>query len=808
MINMTDYMHRDRLRELWMQIDQLHLSYLQADESPNKIDQRLKLESYIREYLCIVPHDRKFSFRETADVLHRSASTKEDFSGYKAASAWKAIGMYAANLLSQPWRKEYREMKMYCGFFKHEVDANLVGAELMLEAMGYKHIGNTTMVLDGPIDPDRVSNVSRDSLMAAVECQLLKAIWEEVQSRFPCGWLEILEFRENHVGTPENAIRGIVYRFHQRQYQEQQQQQLAAYHHQGQALDNYGTAGRYHQSTPSCLYGQIPSVPHVPHMSYYNYPSYAMTHPHAYTLPAQPRYGTVMSPQQALPPTMPYPIPAPVHAPYLPASVHPILKSQDIYGTSAHNAVHQYQAPPLSAAPPAHIQSVPVSVQNGYTTASQMATGPTVMPNYNCPVPTGQLIELDAAPPPASSGSETQQGCSATDSSSSVLIPRTVRQHQSHHMTTTKRSNSDKQHDPQFRNTMAVDNYQSHNYDSPRPEAQQLSSSKAKDDGMGTFASWDFVFRNLESQGYSKDLGERPDILSPPFENQSGHKKATTNDGRHPRQQHVEPPLELETKLMEMRLEEFNRKAMANPSEHRPMKINEALRKINLESSGDVSHGHMNKNIISGDIVDGNGSVYDNMSSPPKESATRQRPLTLSTGPGKSNNGVAKLSTKTLLRDPRKHGAESKRSMLSSSHYSSATLDPKHLTDRNGYNSSLLGVSGESSLHEKSASHRDSVTKSRINDKPIDRKETTGDVIPLLNNTDNGEKWQCETCTFLNSASVEICEMCGKSKTKGSESHPLASGGRECPKCTLVNEKGVSICVACDHSLKDSPTYI
>jgi spermatogenesis-associated protein 2 len=72
----------------------------------------LYLVGYIKEYLCLVPHDRKFSFRETANVLHESAAHKENFSGYRAALAWNAIGMYAANLLAQPWRKEYREMKV------------------------------------------------------------------------------------------------------------------------------------------------------------------------------------------------------------------------------------------------------------------------------------------------------------------------------------------------------------------------------------------------------------------------------------------------------------------------------------------------------------------------------------------------------------------------------------------------------------------------------------------------------------------------------------------------------------------------
>ena len=41
---MADYMHCNRLPELWKTIDQLHLSYLQTDESLDKIEQRTKLE--------------------------------------------------------------------------------------------------------------------------------------------------------------------------------------------------------------------------------------------------------------------------------------------------------------------------------------------------------------------------------------------------------------------------------------------------------------------------------------------------------------------------------------------------------------------------------------------------------------------------------------------------------------------------------------------------------------------------------------------------------------------------------------------
>lgn len=79
-------------------------------------------------------------------------------------------------------------LQAYCGYYKHNLENNLVGAELMLEAMGYKHTGRTTMVLDGPVDPDRVSCVSRDSLVALVECQVSPTFLEPFFKPFIISW--------------------------------------------------------------------------------------------------------------------------------------------------------------------------------------------------------------------------------------------------------------------------------------------------------------------------------------------------------------------------------------------------------------------------------------------------------------------------------------------------------------------------------------------------------------------------------------------------------------------------------------------
>ena len=48
----------------------------------------------------------------------------------------------------------------------------MVGAETLLQAMGYKASGAGRFELDAPICPDMVAAVSRDALIAQCECQV------------------------------------------------------------------------------------------------------------------------------------------------------------------------------------------------------------------------------------------------------------------------------------------------------------------------------------------------------------------------------------------------------------------------------------------------------------------------------------------------------------------------------------------------------------------------------------------------------------------------------------------------------------
>ena len=63
----------------------------------------------------------------------------------------------------------------YGGFYKHNVDTCLNGADRLFHEMGYGPTPAESLVLDGPVDQDRATVVARDCILACVECQILVA---------------------------------------------------------------------------------------------------------------------------------------------------------------------------------------------------------------------------------------------------------------------------------------------------------------------------------------------------------------------------------------------------------------------------------------------------------------------------------------------------------------------------------------------------------------------------------------------------------------------------------------------------------
>lgn len=90
---------------------------------------------------------------------------------------------------------------MYSGYFQHEIQSNLIDVEKLFEAMGYRRLSDDTLVLDGPICPDQVTNVSRDAMAAYVELQIMKNIYMALDANdTTINWIDILRYREKHTG--------------------------------------------------------------------------------------------------------------------------------------------------------------------------------------------------------------------------------------------------------------------------------------------------------------------------------------------------------------------------------------------------------------------------------------------------------------------------------------------------------------------------------------------------------------------------------------------------------------------------------
>lgn len=110
---MTNFANgRDPLDELWTVILNRHWKYLETEECLEKIEERKKLEGCFKEFLSVVPHDRKFYLPETGLVLKKTVLEMKDFSGFSGAIGFESISQYANNLFTKPWRKEYKTIKV------------------------------------------------------------------------------------------------------------------------------------------------------------------------------------------------------------------------------------------------------------------------------------------------------------------------------------------------------------------------------------------------------------------------------------------------------------------------------------------------------------------------------------------------------------------------------------------------------------------------------------------------------------------------------------------------------------------------
>lgn len=727
---MGDTVLRERLPALWRRIEDAHYSYLETDESPEKLQQKKKLEDYIIEYLSLVPHECKFGLSETGKVFQRTINELPDFSAYRAGIGWAALARYATNLLAQPWRKEYRSIRLYSGYYKHEVEANLVSAETLLHAMGYKPAGSGRLVLEEPICPDMVAAVSRDALIAHCECQIMCQIWEAVWSNgVRATWAEIARQRAQP-DTQHARSRG--YGHDSDIYSNVPVTAASEPPHRSRMVDP-----RYHDhSLQQC--GYLCEDPHedFPVVPYMVPPAMMYPYQHPHEVP-------VTLPQCSTVPMMtPYGVPYyyPVQAPYMiPTPVYPPIK---------------------------HATNVPI---NGYPPVAQ----------YKYPaVPTGQLIEIE-------SNYENGKFERYRDED------RHKRRQESSRRNSTSKSGFSDVTLPSL----------------PRSDTQP-TLSKAKEDGMGTYESWDYVFRNLSS----KDHDESRSRFSPSLDRDS--RTLDRLDREERRAKYQPTTLDLEDGLQALHLdrtydEEMYRTAKVNENLMRMKQEQESKRTKQLaKKQTDERRTRKATEPIGNPEAD---ALVPNKVAPDKVKLLTKKEI-------KERKDVIKQQNSA--NGPVQSTAEVKKVRKPAKLVAQEIEKPKGKTAENGHqntaHSSKTNASSSPQSYDLKAQlivsldEPDQVRRSppgqNGENRPASRTSSSHEKEKPANQTKTG-KWECATCTYLNRDALVACDMCGKSR-RGPQIEPLTSGGRECPACTLVNQRDARVCDACGTSLEHCPTYI
>ncbi|KAH8284579.1 hypothetical protein KR018_004940 [Drosophila ironensis] len=602
---MSDFVPRNP-PELWDEMLGRHWSYLETEENATKLEKRKQLEGCLKEFLCVVPHDRKFFLPETEHVLGRSVREHSNFTAQNAIVAFDTISQYANNLYTKPWRKEYRTLKTYSGCYQHDIQSRLVDAEQLFLAMGYRRLSEDTFVLEGPICPDQVSNVSRDAMAAYVECQIMKCIYAGVAGAgYTCTWQEILAYRESYVGGTSQAIKDLVYRQGEKRMRKEQPLLQENTYSNVSACNCavHGSTAAGCARHPNCL-GMVapyppppppaqlpgPLMTHSRSLEHYQEPLALLPQRHSFDQQLQmhpPQYydppydcldglsmgssasyaavaGSYNAPGNRYP--LPYNISSQLNAPYAsPADLYAAGEHSNMYSTIGGNPghscdLHRRQLSSSAAAamqrrqrtyPPNHHlidfndraqlmqhdfgnheydtqyaelrpQVQPMGHGNrGGTYASYRGYDlPTTLPQ--APPPTAQDMYIYAQPVPKSSrmralaeaggSNQTDKHPRSADKQNTMdnnlkmakelkeRGSRTAPAKRTERDIPTTISDLNSFDSSSFDDFVAVDS----NSPPLMPKVQE---------GLGNYETWNYVYKNLEQSGYSKNLGDREDLL-------------------------------------------------------------------------------------------------------------------------------------------------------------------------------------------------------------------------------------------------------------------------------------------------------
>ena len=511
------------------------------------------------------------------------------------------------------------------------------------------------------------------------------SIVQRVSAHFPCTWEEALDFRRDHIGTTEQAVRALIYLKNQNSHQNPS----------------------YSQPSPAIVgRGQTSMINQV------GIPQTGMSYP-LNQIPAQ-------SIQNQLTPTSSY---------FNPNSNVPM---QNIH--QYHDSNSNFQQVPSNAYGQPNfndrnrlqtLMQDQSQIHLGYPNQVGQNSNSLSLPNGQSHIPTANLVDLQGPPMIPPKRINTQRldvdhyNRESSSSSGSTLpgqggpIPLTVKQLE----------------DDQRRKSVL--------------EAAGIAVSQGTKNGS---ESWDYVYRQLENSGYSKDQADRPDVLELLIKQLQLQKE----------QQQYSLGAQLDVK---------------GQSQKDPRVNHDNFNEFVNGTSGNISSNKTER------VHNSNAHHRSNSSHNTEKSCKPSIEKRSSSSASKQLASAEKSKGKSIKSENGEKPMKSKNFSVKQSDKGERYHKPLEPPD----------VSSIPPQLPPKGRHLKSNSTSRY---PIE---------PAYSGEESEDKWECQFCTFLNDDSIDICEMCAKSRLVSESSRTTLNS----PK----NGNSYRSQSALSHNSRQTPTH-
>jgi hypothetical protein len=489
-----------------------------------------------------------------------------------------------------------------------------------------------------------------------------------VSAHFTCTWEEALDFRRDHIGNTEQAVRALIY------LKNQNRHQIQTYPNQ-QTLPS---AGRNEMPVMNPMHNMQP----VPS---YQFPQNQSVHGISNAIGNAEAYNTPQTSGHLL-----------QNNQYHDANINvqtasSVTKNGQHYWTP--ETYMQQNASELDRVKALRIHQDQryIAAAPSHPNASNIKGGSYT--NGHNVVPTGNLVEFQSPPmvPPKRLAPQNQLHISnfnreSSSSSTSTLpgqggpIPVTVKQLED---------------------------------ENRRKSVLEAAATAVTQGGKNELESWDYVYRQLENSGYSKDQAERPDVLEHLIKQLQLQKE----------QQQYSQALQSDPRLLTSR---------KHRNEHTPI-FDE------IERQGTNTRNRDARKFIPSDAT--NPLLYLAHKVEKNDTAVSEKHPTTSS---KYSDGTKYNHDKITDREHDLTSSRPKSNLSSHEHRGNVDRYNKPLVPPNSaLTPPQLPPKGR---HRKSNEPSPSSKEQLYSDEEIDTK------------------WECQFCTFLNEEAIDVCEMCAKSR--------------------------------------------